>query len=81
MTGVRVGVVIVDVAIPAPRYNARAATGHSRWMNGHEPDDGRAPICPYCGVTALPVDPSHVIDVGFVCENPDCEAFGDRIEG
>ncbi len=37
-------------------------------------DDDRAPapICPTCGVTALP---SEVGD-GFVCENPDCEAYG-----
>ena len=43
-------------------------------------DVGRAPICPYCGVTALPADPASVIDSGFVCENPDCEAFGERME-
>ena len=45
-------------------------------------DDGRgdrAPICPSCGVTALPADPSHVVDTRFVCENPDCDAFGDEI--
>ena len=48
--------------------------------NGDDVDDeGRAPICPYCGVTALPADPSNVIDTGFVCENPDCEAFGDPV--
>jgi hypothetical protein len=39
--------------------------------------DGRAPICPYCGVTTLPADPANVIDTRFVCENPDCEAFGE----
>ena len=44
-------------------------------------EDGRAPICPDCGVTALPSDTANVIDTGFVCENPDCEAFGKRIEG
>ena len=43
-----------------------------------EPED-RAPICPYCGVTALPADPSNVIDTRFMCENPDCEAFGDEV--
>jgi hypothetical protein len=42
-------------------------------------DEGRAPICPYCGVTALPGDLSHVIDTRFICENPDCEAFGDEV--
>ncbi|HVC68688.1 MAG TPA: hypothetical protein VNC61_00345 [Acidimicrobiales bacterium] len=43
-------------------------------------DDGRAPICRYCGVTALPGDASHVIDPGFVCDNADCDAFGDVVE-
>ena len=23
---------------------------------------------------------THVIDSGFVCENPDCDAFGDAVE-
>jgi len=41
--------------------------------------EDRAPICPYCGVTALPADPSNVIDTRFMCENPDCEAFGDEV--
>ena len=45
---------------------------------GPDPDDeGRAPICPTCGVTALPAELSHVIDTRFVCENPDCEAYGE----
>ena len=39
----------------------------------------RAPICPSCGVTALPADPSYVVDTRFVCENPDCEAFGEEV--
>jgi len=43
-------------------------------------DEGRAPICPFCGVTALPGDPGHVLDPRFICENPDCEAFGEVIE-
>ncbi|MCD9625463.1 hypothetical protein [Rhabdothermincola salaria] len=38
-----------------------------------EPDGG-APICPACGVTALPDEHG-----GFVCENPDCEAYGDEV--
>jgi hypothetical protein len=42
-------------------------------------DAQRAPICPSCGVTALPADPANVIDTAFVCENPDCDAFGDRV--
>lgn len=49
--------------------------------DGGEGDDvGRAPICPSCGVTALPAETSDVIDSGFVCENPDCDAFGEPIQ-
>lgn len=49
--------------------------------DGGEGDDvGRAPICPSCGVTALPAETSNVIDSGFVCENPDCDAFGEPIQ-
>ena len=44
-----------------------------------DPDEGRAPICPYCGVTTLPAELSHVIDTHFVCDNADCEAYGERI--
>jgi hypothetical protein len=40
---------------------------------------GRAPICPHCGVTALPLEPPNVIDSQFVCENPDCEAFREPV--
>jgi hypothetical protein len=43
-------------------------------------DEGRAPICPYCGVTALPGDEGHVLDPRFICENPDCAGAGDVIE-
>lgn len=39
----------------------------------------RAPICGFCGVTALPADPSNVIDTAFVCDNEDCEAYRDVI--
>ncbi len=42
---------------------------------GPEDEEGRAPICPSCGVTALP---SEVVD-GFVCENPDCPATGEPV--
>jgi hypothetical protein len=48
-----------------------------------EDDDtgvGRAPICPSCGVTALPADLSHVVDSPFVCDNAECEAYGEVIE-
>jgi hypothetical protein len=49
--------------------------------SGGDDDDreDRAPICPACGVTALPGDTANVIDVRFVCENPDCEAFGEVV--
>jgi hypothetical protein len=47
---------------------------------GDDADEGRAPICPSCGVTALPAETSDVVDPGFVCENPDCDAFGDTVE-
>lgn len=42
---------------------------------------GRAPICPSCGVTALLAETSNVLDSRFVCENPDCDAFGDEVIG
>lgn len=48
----------------------------------HDPDDAdvdRAPICPECGVTALPAERSGVLGSGFVCENPDCDSFGDEV--
>jgi hypothetical protein len=48
----------------------------------HETDEvdvDRAPICPYCGVTALPAHLSNVIDSAFVCDNEDCDAFGDEL--
>ena len=45
----------------------------------NDEQEDRAPICPHCGVTALPADPSNVIDTRFMCENPDCEAFGDEV--
>jgi hypothetical protein len=47
---------------------------------GDEAEIERAPICPSCGVTALPAETSNVIDSAFVCENPDCDAFGDSVE-
>jgi hypothetical protein len=44
-------------------------------------DDGsdqtdHAPICPNCGVTALPVD---AFGTGFACDNDDCDAYGELI--
>jgi len=45
-----------------------------------DPGTGRAPICPSCGVTALPADLSHVIDSRFVCDNAECDAYGEDVE-
>lgn len=38
-------------------------------------EEGRAPICSSCGVTALPSETGD----GFVCENPDCAAYGETV--
>ncbi len=48
---------------------------HPRAMDDDliEPDDG-APICPACGVTALPEGGDD-----FVCDNADCESYGEEI--
>jgi hypothetical protein len=43
-------------------------------------DVGRAPICPCCGVTALPGELAHVIDAPFVCDNADCDAYAEVVE-
>lgn len=37
-------------------------------------DEPQAPICG-CGVTALPAEGGG----GYVCENPDCESFGEPV--
>lgn len=42
-------------------------------------DVDRAPICPACGVTALPAHLSHVIDSDFVCDNDECEGYGEPV--
>jgi hypothetical protein len=55
-------------------------SAHDVTGRGDDADTGRAPLCPSCGVTALPADLAHVIDTRFVCENPDCEAFGEVVE-
>ena len=52
----------------------------ARMSESDDANTGRAPICPSCGVTALPADTSNVVDTAFVCENPDCDAFGDAVE-
>ncbi|MEX0659994.1 MAG: hypothetical protein WD080_12750 [Egibacteraceae bacterium] len=40
--------------------------------------DTHAPICPSCGVTALP-GAAVGIPAAFVCDNPDCEAFSEAV--
>jgi hypothetical protein len=50
-------------------------------VDGFDDDEreDRAPICPACGVTALPAETSNVLDTAFVCDNPDCESFGEVV--
>ncbi len=38
--------------------------------------DNNAPICTCCRVTALP-GAAAGIPAAFVCDNPDCESFGE----
>jgi hypothetical protein len=51
-----------------------------RMSSWEDAEVDRAPICPSCGVTALAAEPANVIDSGFVCENPDCDAYGEAVE-
>ncbi len=39
-------------------------------------DDDVSPICPDCGVSALPPE---AMGEPSMCENPDCPAFGEPI--
>lgn len=54
----------------------------STWDEHRSPnqDEGRAPICPACGVTALPAELANVLDPAFACENPDCDAYGEVVD-
>ena len=38
----------------------------------------RAPICPWCGVTALP-GTAVGSAAAFVCDNEDCPAYGEPV--
>lgn len=38
----------------------------------------RSIICPACGVSTLPAELG--VSAGSVCENPDCEAYGERVD-
>jgi hypothetical protein len=39
----------------------------------------RAPICTWCGVTALAAESPDDGELVFICENPDCEAYGEPV--
>ncbi len=39
----------------------------------------RAPICPFCGVTALAAEAANVLEPTFICENPGCDAYGEQV--
>jgi hypothetical protein len=57
-----------------------ADVGGGTLSDWDEAEVERAPICPDCGVTALPAEASNVIDSPFVCDNADCEAFGELVD-
>lgn len=62
------------------RYRAAAMSDAGRDADADElaRREGRAPICPACGVTALPGSAVGT-DADFVCDNADCEGFGERV--
>lgn len=41
--------------------------------------DLRAPICGFCGVTALPEGTSNLIETVFVCDNEGCDAYREPV--
>ncbi len=45
-------------------------------MWDHTDDDDVSPICPTCGVSALPPEAPGEPSM---CENPNCTAFGDHM--
>jgi hypothetical protein len=64
---------------PNHRLTEWAACETAPMSEWEDADEGRAPICPSCGVTALPAETANVLDPGFVCDNADCDAFGDTV--
>lgn len=54
-----------------------APMGEANWEEGAR-QERRPPICPACGVTAMPSSVVRATEV-FVCDNADCEAFGERV--
>jgi len=66
---------------PIPALAANAPTGCD--AGGVDPretarSERRAPICPWCGVTALPGS-AVGSTADFVCDNADCEAVGEPV--
>ncbi len=70
---------VVDVALEAIAGVAAGDpyAGDMATPSGNA-EEGRAPICPTCGVTALPGD-AVGLPVDFACDNADCPAFGERV--
>lgn len=49
--------------------------------DGVDQTDLDAPICPWCGVTALPGGAAGRSDAAFVCDDADCPGFGEPVSG
>jgi hypothetical protein len=47
-------------------------------FGGGDDEGNGAPICVGCGVTAIPGHHAGV-PVAFVCDNPDCESYGEAV--
>ena len=37
-------------------------------------------VCPYCGLTALPAEPSDVLRQDSVSDNAECDEYGERAD-
>lgn len=48
------------------------------WSRRAARRERRAPICPSCGVTALPGS-AVGLSVAFACDNPDCPDYGEPV--
>jgi hypothetical protein len=69
----------VEVEVES-EVGARPAARHHRPVDGwDEAEIDRAPICTWCGVTALPAESPDVAGIVFICENPDCDAYGEPV--
>lgn len=72
------------VATPAGQRRPGAADGVRREggvMDAHDAArrEDRAPICGWCGVTALP-GAAVGVAAAFVCDNADCPAAGEPVD-